>query len=169
MKTIKLRVVFDGNYGGSVDEYILLPLDANGVLFEELKEGTYKNEISLGEIEGKHSECYGDLIVEVVDLENYSVNKITDLINNSYFGEFEGYFEMQEEDLEDVEDEVDILLNRHSVDKEKVYILTEAIHDNFIKSLKSKYVEEFRSITVLELDYEKALKSLSDNNIRTYE
>jgi len=176
-KVMKLNVSYDGYYGGSVDETVILPMDINGVLFEELEEKTYSEAISLGEIAGKHSDEYGDLTVDFIDLDELSIKQVTDLINESYYGEFEVYFEgaeeslfedSDEEDDKTIEDKIDEIFKKYNVVRPR-WGTTNTIYGKFIEQLKDKYVKSFSDITVLEEDYDKASKLLKDNNIKTYE
>lgn len=174
MKVMKLRVYFEGYYGGYVNEFVLLPPDINGVFFEELKEKTYSDTVYLGEIAGKYSECYGDLDVSIIDLDELGIKEASDLVKKSDFGEFESYFEMIETDFEDDEDEYDLekvkkSLKQYGVEHDGYMIKTSFVHDKFINQLKEKYAKKFKTITVLEEDYKKAINLLSGNNINHFE
>lgn len=174
MKIMVLNVTFNGYYGGNVNEILILPLELNGVLFEELVEGTYTRVVYLGEIEGKHSECYGDLHVEFLDLDDLSVKEITNLISSSSFGEFESFFEGEEADFQENEEEydegkVEEILSSYGVEVVNWMIQTSAIHDKFIDILKEKHVQNLRTITVLETDYNSSIKLLVENNINIFE
>lgn len=173
-KVMKLNVTYYGNYGGDVNETLLLPMDINGVLFEELKEKTYDRTVYLGEIEGKHSEVYGDLEVEFIDLDELSIKQVTDLIKESNFGEFESFFEGAEDDFSDDENEYDKekavdIFNSYNVIPKTYNISTSLIHDQFIKKLEEKYVQNFKTVTVLEEDYEKVNELLDSNNIKRFD
>lgn len=173
-KAMILNVTFYGNYGGDVNETLLLPLDINGVLFEELEEKTYDRAVYLGEIEGKHSEVYGDLQVDFIDLDELSIKQVTDLIKESSFGEFESFFEGQEESFLDYEDEYDEVkvkevVQSYSVKLESWMIKTSAIHDQFIKTLEEKYVQNFKTINVLRDDYARVVKLLAENSIKHFD
>ena len=106
-KVLKLNVTYWGNYGGDIDETMILPLDINGLVFCELEQGTHRDAIVLGEIEGKHSDVDGDLSVSIVDLDELTLKDVSDLIESSGFDTFEGFFYEQEECLEEDEDEYD--------------------------------------------------------------
>lgn len=171
---MELRIDYDGNYGGSVNEVLLLPLDINGVLFGELKEKKYDRAVYLGEIEGKHSEVYGDLTVRFVDLDTISLVQVTELIKASDFGEFEGFFERIEGDFQHDEDEYNIekvkeLLNSYNVKLEKYMIKTSFVNYEFIEQLKEKYVQKFKTVTVLDADYNSVVKLLNENNIKHFD
>jgi len=173
-KAMELSVDYDGYYGGSVNEILLLPLDINGVLFEELEEKTYDRAVYLGEIEGKHSEVYGDLTVRFVDLDTLPVREVSELIKASDFGEFEGFFERIEGDFQDDEDEYNIekvkeLLNSYNVKLEKYMIKTSFVNYEFIEQLKEKYVQKFKNVTVLDDDYDLVVKLLNENNIKYFD
>ncbi|QJI52398.1 hypothetical protein [Psychrobacillus phage Perkons] len=171
---MRLHVIYDGYYGGDVNEILLLPMDINGVLFEKLEEKTYDQAVNLGEIAGKHSQCYGDLRVDFIDLDILSIKQVTDLINESSFGEFESFFEGAEEDFSDNEDEyneekVKDVLHSYGVKTANWMIKTSAIESKFIEMLKEKYVQKFKAITVLENNYDKAIELLNENNIQSFE
>jgi len=176
MKVMKLNVMYKGYYGGDVDEYVLLPVDINGVLFEKLEEGHYEEAVYLGEIEGKHSEVYGDLIVEIIDMDKYDIKTATGLIEGSYVGEFECYFEGSEERyreyLEDEDesynDKIKSVVDKYNLELSSYSIVTVLVYDKFIEELKNKYVESFKTITVLEKDYDDALSMLHNFGIETY-
>jgi hypothetical protein len=171
-KVMKLNVKFYGNYGGGVNETVLLPLDINGVLFKPLEDKVYEDEIYLGEIEGKHSECYGDLSVELVDLDKLTIKQVTDLIEQSAFGEFETYFEGTEEDYMDEDDyneeKVNQISKSYAIQPKRWSIKTGLIHENFIKQIKDKYVKKFKTITVLEENYDNAMSVLHNSEIETF-
>ena len=171
-EVMKLNVNFYGNYGGDVDETVLLPVDINGVLFETLVEKVYEDAVYLGEIEGKHSECYGDLSVEFIDLNKLTLKQVTDLIEQSAFGEFESYFEGAEEEYED-EDEynegnVNEIIKSYDIQLSSWSIKTGLVHEKFIEQLKAKYVKKFKTITVLKEDYDNAMCVLHNSVIETY-
>jgi hypothetical protein len=171
-KVMKLNVKFYGNYGGGVNETVLLPLDINGVLFKPLEDKVYEDEIYLGEIEGKHSECYGDLSVELVDLDKLTIKQVTDLIEQSDFGEFENYFEGTEEEYMNEDDyneeKVNQISKSYDIQPKRWSIKTGLIHENFIEQLKDKYVKKFKTITVLEENYDNAMSVLHNSEIETF-
>lgn len=170
-----LNVVYDGYYGASVDETVILPTEINGVLFESLQEKDYKSAVYLGEIEGKHSECYGDLSVEFVNLDDLSIRQVTNLIEKSNIGEFESYFEGQEEtfqyDYEEEYDEekVNSVMKLFNTEPKKWSIKTELVHSKFIDQLKNKYIKSFKTISLLENDYDNAMSVLHNSEIETFE
>lgn len=174
MKVMRLNVTYNGWYGGNVDKTILLPLDINGVLFEELEENTYDCVVWLGEIEGEHSECYGDLHVDFVDLDKLTPKAVSALINKSDFSEFEAFFEEMEIRFEKDEDEYDFdkvkeVLGQYGIEHEEYMIKTSFVHAEFIEQLKEQYVENFKTITVLEKDYEAAVDLLEQYEIEVFE
>lgn len=176
MKVLKLHVGYDGYYGGSVDEYVLLPLEVNGELFEELSVGHHERVVYLGEIEGKHSEVYGDLEVESIDLDDLDIKTVTGLINNSNDGEFECYFKGIENDYReyleceeiDYEDKIKSIVDKYNLELSSWSIVSIKVHEKFIEELKQKYVAKFKTITVLEKDYDESLSILHNSNIETY-
>lgn len=177
-EVLKLRVAFDGYYGAHVDDHILLPTEVIGVFFEELPMGSAVDEIFLGEIEGKHSEVYGDLDVELVDLDSLSPTDVAELIKTQDFNHFEGFFDILEESFEE-ELELDENLEAHIKKKAKDILdkydvtdvpewgtYTAEIHEKFEVHLIEQYVKNFKSITVLEEDYDAAIEQLSNGGIR---
>lgn len=177
-KVMKLHTFFDGYYGGHVDEYVLLPVEINGVLFSKLEEGNYSDAVYLGEIAGKHSECYGDLVVSFVNLGGLSVKGATDLVEGSDFSEFEPYFEQMESDFRDEmenegkydERKIRDILKRFDVSEDNyIFSYTDGIHKKFIEKLREKYSQSFKSITVLDEDYQKAIDILKDCSIELFD
>lgn len=174
MKVMKFHVTFDGYYGGTIDEYVLLPTDINGVLFEEYKSGEYDEAVYLGEIEGKHSECYGDLEVSLIDLDQMTLKDVTDLINNSDFDTLEMFFEGEETDYRDeyegvYSENTKSIMQKYGIGEDDyIYSITQGVHYKFIVELKKKYIKKFKSITVLEEDYEKASRVLQSEGIKTF-
>lgn len=165
-KAMELRIDYDGNYGGSVNEVLLLPLDINGELFEELEEKRYDGEVYLGEIEGKHSEVYGDLTVRFVDLDTISLVQVAELIKESDFGQFESFFEGAEDRCD--EEIANKILNLYGIKPERYQIKTSLVHDKFIEQMKEKYVQKFKLVTILDDDYDSAIKLLNENNIKYF-
>lgn len=176
-KVFKLHVQYDGYYGGSVDEYCLLPIEIEG-LYAELELGEYEREVYLGEIEGKHSEVYGDLTISVVDLSTMSIKEINYLVNDANTSEFECYFESVCESFNDQlseEGDEEYLLKHHEklAAFERYYDLKfkdwtphlMTVADTFIEKLKEKYITEFFEVTIKLEDKERALKLLNENEI----
>jgi len=176
MKVLKLHVDYDGYYGGSVHEYVLLPQEVNGVLFEELSVGNHDREVYLGEIEGKHSEVYGDLEVEIIDLNNLDIKSVNNLINNSSIGEFECYFEGIEGDYRDeleceeisYDNKIKPIVDKYNLELSAWSIVSVKVHEKFIEELKRDYVTKFKTITVLEKDYTEAISILHNSGIESY-
>lgn len=173
-KVLSLNVTYSARYGSDVDEILLLPLDINGVLFSKLESGvTLDSVVSLGEIEGKHSECYGDLTIDVVNLDELNAKEASQLIKDSYFGEFESYFEEMQmnrrEDLDDEEKEaIEKILDKYEIDRNSYGILTSKVHDKFIDELKEKYVVKLKEVIVSEDNYERAVELLKSNGIEVF-
>lgn len=172
MKVMKWNVQYEGNYGGSVDEAVLLPQHINGVLFEKYEEGVYEDEVSLGEIEGKHSDVQGDLEVEFLELDKLSVKESTDLIKESNTGYFEGLFDRIVEEYEENEDyneeKVTRLLSHYDIE-ELDWGTFDKIHNKFISKLREEYVQGFKGITVLEKDYNRAIDLLGEAEIPIFD
>lgn len=177
MEVLKLSVDYDGYYGGSIHEYCLLPIDWNGLYTHELSCGTEGDAIYLGEIEGKHSEVYGDLTVEVVDLSKLNKRQLSELIKGSSVGEFEGTFEGWEEDFDyeiEEEEEEARKLKQSEFEKlngikfkSKYEIKSVTISENLISKLSGQ-LEEFAEITIKASDLHKATIILQDYEIETF-
>lgn len=176
-KILKLNVTYLGSYGGNIDDTLILPYETNGLLFNISEDVTIEDEIDLGEIEGKHSECFGDLKIEVLNLDVLSAKEVSALIKESDFSNFEIYFqgleiamsEFQEEKPEHLDQSaIDGILQKYGVDKDSYGVLTSEVHDNFIEKLKKKYVTEFKVISVSEEDYELAKELLTANGIKSF-
>lgn len=174
-KVLKLNVSYLGRHGGDVDETLILPLEVNGVLFKEIPtDTTLEEEVSLGEIEGKHSDCYGDLRVDVVNIDELSEKEISDLIKESNFGSFEVFFEgmeIEHYDYTEGESNVDAreLLNKYGVDKDSYGVQTGNLYNNFIDDLKKEHVKTFKTIVVNEADYKKALNLMNVSEIKVFQ
>lgn len=178
-KAIKLHVGYNGYYGGNVDEYCILPIEWNGLYMESLEEGFYESEISLGEIEGKHSECYGDLTISVINLDELSYIQRTNLIEGSDTSQLIGYFEgkeesyigdveyMEEEDIEDIKNKQSALEKKLDVKPNEYSVLSELVSENFVYELK-KNMLKIVPIYVLDNDHEKSLQILKNNEIKTF-
>ena len=171
-KVLVLEVDYYGYYGGNLEEITLYPIEANGILFEKLKDGLYDSAVSLGEFEGKHSECYADLTVTTVDLEECKKEKgiktLSDLINKSKFGYIERFFEGSLEEMEEHDVDKSIELQKTFGIKAGSYPEFYGIYKKFIADLKKKYTESFKNITVTNDDYQSAVKLLEDNNIELF-
>ena len=96
MKVHKIEVNYDGRYA-SANSHCLFPLEANGVIFPFIKEFE-SGVVSLGELEGKHSDCYGDISTTIVDLSLLSLEELQELIENSCLEYFISYFEIESDD-----------------------------------------------------------------------
>ena len=68
---IRIYLKFHQNYKGhgkEFESYTIYPKEADGLIFKDIKEG--RGSIFLGEVEGKHSERYGDLTISEIDTED---------------------------------------------------------------------------------------------------
>lgn len=144
---------------------------------KKLSEGEYDREVYLGEIEGKHSEAYGDLEVEFVNLNDLSPLEVSNLINGSYVGEFECYLEGIEDDFSQEEDEdnssydedlIKNVLNEYNIEFDSYGIKSIKVYDVFIERLKLEYIKPFKTITVEESDYDVAVTVLENKGIKSY-
>lgn len=177
MKVLELRVTWDGYYGSSVNEYMILPLEWNDKVIEKLDVGTYDREVYLGEIAGKHSMVYGDLEVSIVNLAELSYTELINYLEGSSVSEFEAYFEHQEEIVEEYdEEELEEFNNNKQQFYETIgikycdkwYIESTEISELFVEKLINKYKVNTESIIVKAEDYTKAIDLLFENNIETY-
>lgn len=171
MDILKISVRYIGYYGGDVDEVMILPNEVNGVVFPKLEEGLYKDALHLGEIEGKHSDVYGDMLVEVVSLDSIRATKAKKLIESSYYEQFSSFFEDLEVDADDEgeldEGKVKELMLKYGVEspEEKYGPQSEHIHNAFIEDMKDNYIEDMVEIIIKKEDYNKIKEILVDNNI----
>lgn len=176
MEVLKLSVDYDGFYGGSIHEYCLLPIEWNGLYTHELSCGTEGDAIYLGEIEGKHSEVYGDLTIEIIDLSELSSRELSELIKGSYTGSFESAFESWESDFHyEIEDEEEAYkLKQAEFEKlnsiefrNEWQIKSVAISEQLIAKLSSQ-LEDFTEIIIKASDIDGAIQLLQDNGIEIF-
>lgn len=173
-KALQLTVTYYSRYGSDVEEVLLLPLEANGLIIKNLEVGVMEDEVYLGEIEGKHSECYGDLHVEIVDLDELNVKDAAELLKASDVSSFEMYLEGEEmsfkeylDNLEDEDERNELNKKRQALlDKYEItdtYMLTSNISSKFVRNLSENYV--VKEINVSGDDYDAAVKLLQENGI----
>lgn len=170
-KALKIEAVFDGVYA-SESQYVIVPKDINGVLFPKLEIGeTVEEEVWMGELEGKHSECYGDLTVTEVDLGKLSKFELNDLFESSnpsylldYFTDHEILASHENPGSPDDKAYSEIVekygLQDCKFGKVKVVI-------NCFKSLVESTMgrSKVREIKILEEDYEKVIEMLQKAQI----
>lgn len=178
MEVLKLKVDYEGYYGGSVHDYIILPKEWNGLFVEEITKDSNK-EVYLGEIEGKHSEVYGDITIELIDLEKLSFMEKSNLINGSDFSNFESFIENEEGNFEETisqnilkkRKEIYSLLSKYDYDKYD-WSDTGKINTQFKKYLINIFdlnnEKEIKNINVAAEDLQKAIEVLKNNNIEMY-
>lgn len=172
-EVLKLNVTYGARYGSDVDETLILPAEVNGVLFEKLNPGeTLNSAVWLGELEGKHSECYGDLEVDIVDLDELNPMEVTNLIRISSYNRFESFFEELEIDFAESEDKdedaANELMRKYGFGEEHYGLDTSGVHDKFIEQMKIKYSDSFKAINIREEDYQRALDLLSEYGIKVF-
>ena len=175
MKTLKIEVNYDGRYA-SANSHCLFPLEANGVIFPFIKE--FESEVvSLGELEGKHSDCYGDISTTIVDLSLLSSEELQELIENSDLKDFISYFEIASDDWYEYLDELKTgdskelkeILEKQKGLSEKLYIPIEELEfSNVFYSYREVLDVYLKSngFSVLKLpnkDIERAKKLLLEN------
>lgn len=183
MKLLKYRVDFENWYGADVHDYCLMPVEFMGSYSPKEELGvTIEEVIDLGEIAGKHSECYGDLTITVIDLDELNQKAINELIEGSNKCNFDCYFDTITDRLEEILDEGEdneltvesVELNRKKlIDKYNVTdkgwgINGDIVCEAFIKYLKQKYVTELSVITIKQEDRSKAVELLQQNGIEYY-
>lgn len=173
-KALQLTVTYYSRYASDVEAVLLLPLEANGLIIKNLEVGVMENEVYLGEIEGKHSVCYGDLHVEIIDLDELNAKAAAELLTASDVSSFEMYLEGEEmsfqeylDNLEDEDERNELNKKRQALlDKYEVtdtYMLTGNISSKFVKSLSEIYA--VKEINVNGDDYDVAVKLLQENGI----
>ena len=184
MKILKFHQIYEGRYAES-ESYKIYPKEAEGSIFKDIKGG--EELVFLGELEGKHSECYGDLTISEIDTEDLSIEELEDLVENSDLDDFEGLFEESNYDftewvktLEGTDELSEIILKRKEMrdfleidlDPEKFdWREVRDVNKAFIVKLKEKIATEKSklpqviSIKLNEKDKEKALKVLKENGI----
>lgn len=173
MEVLKLSVDYDGYYGGSIHEYCLLPIEWNGLYVEKLDYGTHSDAIGLGEIEGKHSDVYGDLKVELVDLSKLNTKELSELVKGSSVDEFERTFEGWESDLYYDENETNKLKQAkfeklNGIEFKSDWSIKSAeISENLIAKLSGQ-LEDFTEIVVKASDVDGAILLLQDNGIMVF-
>lgn len=178
MEVLELRVQWSGYYGTDVDEYMILPINWNGKLTEELEVGKYSNEVYLGEIEGKHSEVYGNLIVEIKNLSELKYIELIDYLNGSDSSSFESYLENMEELIYDDLDEDES--STFDENKSKYFKLigyipeyehsihSVAISELFVENLLNRNKVSTEVLIIKSEDYSKTIQLLLENNIDTF-
>lgn len=184
MNVLKLSVEFDGRYGYK-REHVLMPIESNGVIFGFLQENeVLERRVDLGELEGKHSECYGDLIVETIDLSSLNPKELESLVKESSFGDFEIFFEtveyefkeyieelkdLEEEEFYQIESEEKAFYANLGIVKPKSSIKSRSIYDAFMLQIEN-FIKDKKTyqITILASDLEKAQALLLDNGIELF-
>lgn len=169
-------VIFTGTYNGyyaDAEESIALPAEANeNIIFGKFEEGTiYENVVDFGELEGKHSECYGDLSVEYVDTDEMSDGELIELVDKlSPLDRLEVFLEHNsinwwEENVEGAENEEEITnKEKELLDDWDAYQIYN-VPDKVLELLKEKYMVQTQTLKIKESDYEKALSLLKENEI----
>lgn len=185
MKILKFHQNYEGYYAKGFESYTIYPKEADGLIFKDIEEG--EEVVPLGEVEGKHSDCYGDLTISEIDTEDLSVEELEDLVENSDLSDFESLFESNTYDftewMESLEgtaelseiiqkrkemyDYLGIDLDPKKLDWREIWKVNEA----FIVKLKEKIAAEKSklpqviSINVNAQDKEEAIKILKENGI----
>lgn len=166
MKVLKLEVKYDGNYAQE-EGYMILPTEINGTLFEKqpLNE-TLVEVVDLGELEGKHSECFGDLEIVVIETDELNTIELQDLVENSNTSLFGPYLEVLEDNFvidEENKVETEQILEKYGLECDS-FLKSVTIHHYLIQEL-SKELKRTSLLGILEDDLEKAVKLLKENGI----
>lgn len=186
MKALKLRTTYYGRYN-DLEATVLMPIEANGSVFGFIPlDETQERVVSLGELEGKHSQCYGDLTAEIIDISTMNPVHLKNLYQESDFSSFESYFEQMEgqieeylEEIKDSEDDQEeynqikqeqkAVYEMLGIDEEKAYFKSREVFDAFDEKIK-EYVEKVKTVTVdvMASDYEAIKELLEKNGFKIY-
>lgn len=175
MKALKIEVNYDGRYA-STNSHCLFPLEANGIIFpfiQEFESGV----VSLGELEGKHSDCYGDIKTTIIDLSLLSSEELQELIKNSDLKDFISYFEIASDDWYEYLDELktenpkklEEIKEKQEELSEKLYIPVEELEFSNVFYSYREILDDYLKLngfSVLKLqnkDIERAKKLLLEN------
>lgn len=107
-RVLKLTATYDGRYA-QYNGYTLLPPAALGTIIENLPlNEVIPDKVDLDELEGKHSECYANLLIEEIDLNSLDIVQLDSLIKNIDSGSFEIFMESSEYELrQEMKDSMD--------------------------------------------------------------
>ena len=186
MKEImKLRVVYDSRYGNDVDEHTFVAEEYLWAFWRDyVGSGHYERIISLGEIEGKHSDVWGDLIITRVDLESLSpmeIQRLVDTIDDSYLIDFfneiedeaiqatdETKFEcIDEEDLERKAWREEFFEEYPEIKMGKYDPIGEQLHPYIVEFMEKSSVKT-KILNVNEEQYERAIDVLKQHGIELF-
>lgn len=163
-KALKIEAVYDGMYI-SESEYIVIPKDINGVLFPKLEVGeTVEDEVWMGELEGKHSECYGDLIVTEIDLGELTKFELNDLFKHSNPSRLLDYFtdhEFLDSNNSSESEAYSRIVEKYGLQDVK-FNKVEVVANSFKYEVEPSRVLE---IKILEDDYNKVIEMLQKAQI----
>ena len=172
---LKLHVGYSGYYSDTeIDDTIILPKEFCDMLeFDFLRDGKeyviHSDVVSLGEIEGKHSDVYGDLHVELIDesylerMNQVDINEFIEKMKDGY-NYFERFFEIAIDDS----DNADKIIEQLKLNTERSWEVFSEIFDRQLKELKEKYYKKFKVIQVEEKDFEDAIEALEEIYIKTW-
>lgn len=168
-KVLKLEAIYNGAYA-QLHEYMIVPAEASGILFEKLPiDEIVEDAIDLDELEGKHSQCYGDLLVTEIETDELDPIELKEFIENQNVGYFEIFSETIESKFADKEDfdkeKVENLLKEYDIDKS--YIHTISISKNLCKMLKEKQ-PKLTALNIETAELEKAMKVLEEAGVKVY-
>lgn len=177
MKLVILEGSFNGYYA-SAKERVVLPIEAaEKNIYGELKEGIYKDAVDFGELEGKHSECYGDLVIKYVDTDEMNQTEIMELVNGldeaNYIESFleRNGIEWWEENVSG-DEQKQAIANKKTDDFTKSVGVKDGyiyhVPGKFLETLKEKYVISTKEIIVKETDYDKAINLLKEKGIELF-
>lgn len=136
MTTLKLELTYKGNFV-QLKEYLIIPKELNGTLFVELPlNKTIKKDHFLNELEGKGSECYGDITVTPIDLSKLEIEELQYLLGNSGSEYLENYLHQKEIEgihSDEIKEKSLQLLEKLGLLGTAAYSYTQLISESFIK------------------------------------
>lgn len=177
MKVLKLNFVHLGVLR-EVDEFVLLPVESNGVLFPQF-EVIDNTENYSGNFEAKRPK--DGLSAEIIDLEKLSLKKAMELIDKSSYEELDPFLYFQSFRTEDLikdpkkSEEIEKLLNKYLIFEENLTmnsrepdIRVKLVHMRFMSNLKNEYESKLADITISKEDYDSAINLLISNGIEVF-
>lgn len=166
MELLKLTVTYE-SVQSSVKQNLLAPLEILGVS-EEIQLGLNKGVICLGNIDGTNSDCYGDLTVEIVNLDDLKKLKKIKLVEWNISSYIANHFnELKFYNV--TTPEINKFISENSSNDEdksgypvlwSIEILAELLEEQYIKPL-----DMMKNIKVDDKDFVRALHLLAQNGI----
>lgn len=168
MKLLKLEVNY--NNCSALREYMIIPSELNGVLFETLPiEKVMKEAVYLHNINLMFNQFYGDLLITEIDSTDLNKRELENLIYNSCSDSFRFFFLKVENDflksnLVDKE-ERENCLNKYGLLNQDLNYYSIKIHDSLVDNFKLKNKKR-ANISIYEDDLDKVLKLLKEHSIK---